>query len=52
MMGGIILQLFFSKKDKYNLADRRMINRIQGLALDILILSAIATVSLKSLVNI
>jgi len=46
MLGGIILQLIFSKKDKYNLVDRRMINRIQGLALDILILSAIGTVSL------
>ncbi|MGP4077459.1 sodium/glutamate symporter [Halobacillus sp. K22] len=46
MLGGIILQVFFSKKDKYNLVDRRMINRIQGLALDILILAAIGTVSL------
>ncbi|MBN8209066.1 sodium:glutamate symporter [Bacillus sp. NTK071] len=46
MFGGIILQIFFSKKDKYNLVDRRMINRIQGLALDILIITAIATVSL------
>lgn len=47
MMGGIILQIFFGKKDKYNLVDRRMINRIQGLALDVLILTAIATVSLE-----
>ena len=46
MFGGIILQVFFSKKDKYNLVDRRMINRIQGLALDVLIITAIATVSL------
>ncbi|SEH49937.1 glutamate:Na+ symporter, ESS family [Halobacillus karajensis] len=46
MIGGIILQVFFSKKDKYNLVDRRMINRIQGLALDVLILTAIASVSL------
>ncbi|WP_270180886.1 sodium/glutamate symporter [Alkalihalobacillus sp. CinArs1] len=47
MFGGIILQIFFNKNDKYNLVDRRMINRIQGLALDILIISAIATVSLE-----
>ncbi|MCA0984361.1 sodium:glutamate symporter [Halobacillus yeomjeoni] len=47
MFGGIILQTFFNKNDKYNLVDRRMINRIQGLALDILIISAIATVSLE-----
>lgn len=46
MFGGIILQVFFSKKDKYNLVDRRMINRIQGLALDVLIITAIGTVSL------
>lgn len=46
MFGGIILQVFFNKKDKYNLVDRRMINRIQGLALDVLIITAIATVSL------
>ncbi|WLR48629.1 sodium/glutamate symporter [Halobacillus litoralis] len=46
MIGGIALQIFFSKWDKYNLVDRRMINRIQGLALDILILTAISTVSL------
>ncbi|MGP4059481.1 sodium/glutamate symporter [Halobacillus sp. H74] len=46
MLGGILLQIVFDKKDKYNLVDRRMINRIQGLALDVLILTAIATVSL------
>ncbi|MYL50811.1 sodium:glutamate symporter [Halobacillus litoralis] len=46
MIGGIALQIFFSKRDKYNLVDRRMINRIQGLALDVLILTAISTVSL------
>ncbi|MCA0988500.1 sodium/glutamate symporter [Guptibacillus algicola] len=47
MFGGIILQIFFNKNDRYNLVDRRMINRIQGLALDLLIISAIATVSLE-----
>ena len=47
MFGGIILQIFFNKNDKYNLVDRRMVNRIQGLALDLLIISAIATVSLE-----
>ncbi|KGX92403.1 sodium:glutamate symporter [Pontibacillus halophilus JSM 076056 = DSM 19796] len=47
MFGGIILQSFFNRNDKYNLVDRRMINRIQGLALDVLIISAIATVSLE-----
>ncbi|MCA1022874.1 sodium/glutamate symporter [Halobacillus litoralis] len=47
MFGGIIIQIFFNKNDKYNLIDRRMVNRIQGLALDLLIISAIATVSLE-----
>ncbi|ELK48248.1 sodium/glutamate symporter [Halobacillus sp. BAB-2008] len=46
MVGGVLLQIFFSKKDKYNLVDRRMVNRIQGLSLDVLILTAIATVSI------
>lgn len=45
MIGGIILQLIFSKVDKQEILDRKMMNRIQGLALDILILSAIGTVS-------
>ncbi|MFA1822731.1 sodium/glutamate symporter [Virgibacillus oceani] len=45
MIGGIILQLVFSKVDKQEILDRKMMNRIQGLALDILILSAIGTVS-------
>jgi ESS family glutamate:Na+ symporter len=45
MIGGIILQLFFSKVDKQEIVDRNMMNRIQGFALDILILSAIGTVS-------
>lgn len=46
MIGGIILQYIFSKIDNEHILDWRMINRIQGFALDILILTAIATVSL------
>jgi ESS family glutamate:Na+ symporter len=46
MIGGIILQIFISKIDKQEIVDRNMMNRIQGLALDILILSAIGTVSI------
>ncbi|RPF55859.1 sodium/glutamate symporter [Aquisalibacillus elongatus] len=47
MIGGIIVQLFFTKIGYSDILDRRMVMRIQGLSLDILILSAIATVSLN-----
>src|SRR5699024_5886835 len=46
MIGGIIEQWFFSKIDKAHIMDRKMINRIQGFSLDILIVAAIATISL------
>ena len=46
MLGGIIVQLILEKVDRYNMVDRRIINRLQGLALDILIVSALATLSL------
>ncbi|UJL47733.1 sodium:glutamate symporter [Virgibacillus sp. NKC19-16] len=46
MIGGILLQIFFNKIDNTELIDRQMMNRIQGFSLDILILTAIATVSL------
>ncbi|QKY68424.1 sodium/glutamate symporter [Lentibacillus sp. CBA3610] len=46
MIGGIIVQLIASKVDKANLLDRQMVMRIQGFALDILIITAIGTVSL------
>ncbi|MBM7604882.1 ESS family glutamate:Na+ symporter [Metabacillus crassostreae] len=46
MVGGVILQTFIDKSEKFNLIDRKMILRIQGLALDFLIVSAIATLSL------
>ncbi|MEC5425199.1 sodium/glutamate symporter [Virgibacillus sp. C22-A2] len=46
MIGGIIIQVIFNKIDNAEVLDRRMINRIQGFSLDVLILTAIATVSL------
>lgn len=46
MIGGIIVQLVFTKIDKAHILDRQMVMRIQGFSLDVLILSAIATVSL------
>ncbi|MFU0791743.1 sodium/glutamate symporter [Virgibacillus proomii] len=46
MIGGIFVQVFFNKIDNARIIDRNMINRIQGFALDILILTAIGTVSI------
>ncbi|MBU6081958.1 sodium/glutamate symporter [Allobacillus halotolerans] len=46
MIGGIIVQVFFNKLDQAEVIDRKMMNRIQGFALDILIVTAIATVSI------
>ncbi len=47
MIGGVILQVILDKYDKYHLVDRAMIQRLQGLALDFLIVSAIGTLSLQ-----
>ncbi|SFM04325.1 sodium/glutamate symporter [Salibacterium qingdaonense] len=49
MLGGIILQLGFTKFDKYDLIDRGLVNRIQGLSLDLLIVSALASLELSVL---
>lgn len=47
MIGGIVVQVFVDKFDKKSLVNREMISRVQGFSLDILITSAIATVSLQ-----
>ncbi|PSL44007.1 ESS family glutamate:Na+ symporter [Salsuginibacillus halophilus] len=49
MIGGIFLQLFLTAFDKYDTVDRGMVLRIQGLALDLLIVSALATLALSVL---
>ncbi|MFD1030266.1 sodium/glutamate symporter [Metaplanococcus flavidus] len=46
MIGGVLLQKVFDRYDKYKLVNRKMVLRIQGLALDFLIVSAVATLSL------
>lgn len=51
MIGGIIVELVLQKFDRHNTVDRMLINRIQGLALDILIASALATLSLSVIEN-
>lgn len=47
MIGGILLQLFLDRFDIHQTLDRGLVMRIQGLSLDILITSAIATLSLS-----
>lgn len=49
MLGSIIVQLFSNKFDKFQIIDRSMINRISGLSLDILIVSALGTVSINAI---
>lgn len=47
MFGGMIIQIAFSKFGISDYIDREMINRISGFALDVLIVSALATLSLS-----
>jgi len=49
MLGGVILQIFLDKFDRFKLVDRDTITRIQGLALDFLIVAAIGTISLQAI---
>ena len=47
MIGGIIVQIILDKKDPYNTINKELISRIQGYALDILIVSALSTLNLS-----
>ncbi len=49
MLGGVIIQLVLDKTGKLHLVDRGSMMRIQGLALDLLIVSALASLSLKAI---
>lgn len=49
MLGGVILQIFLDKFDRFKLVDRDTITRIQGLSLDFLIVAAIGTISLQAI---
>ncbi|MFC4737331.1 sodium/glutamate symporter [Bacillus daqingensis] len=51
MIGAVIVQLFLTNVVKHNVIDRGVINRIQGLALDMLITAAIATLALTVIGN-
>ncbi len=47
MLGGVLVQYIVNRFDRHNLFDRKMIERIQGLALDFLVVSALAGLSLS-----
>ena len=47
MLGGVMVQLVVDRFDVTGIVDRQMMLRIQGLALDVLIVTALATLSLQ-----
>lgn len=49
MVGGVVVQLVVQRADGREVVDRRTARRLQGLALDLLIASALATLSLGTL---
>ncbi|WP_456272357.1 sodium/glutamate symporter [Bacillus sp. AK031] len=49
LLGGVLTQLIYSRFIPYKLIDRKFILRIQGFALDVLIVSAITTLSLSAI---
>lgn len=51
MLGGLVVQLILKKFNKQNLIQRRTAENFSGIALDLLIASAVATVSLQAISN-
>ena len=49
MLGGVALQLVLDRSGRAALVDRRLVNRIGGLALDLIIVAALGTLSLDAL---
>ncbi|WP_053360656.1 sodium/glutamate symporter [Bacillus sp. FJAT-27251] len=50
MLGSVLIQLVHDRfSDKYKVIDRGLVNRIQGFALDVLIISSIASLSLSAI---
>ena len=49
MIGGVVLQLFLDRTGRTRLIDRRLVNRISGLSLDLIIVAALGTLSLAAL---
>ncbi|MCX0275885.1 sodium:glutamate symporter [Nocardia zapadnayensis] len=51
MLGGVIIQIIADRTGRGGLLDRGTMERIQGAALDLLIISALATLSLDAIAN-
>jgi ESS family glutamate:Na+ symporter len=51
MIGGIIVQIFIDRLDKNHIVDERSVERIQGMSLDVLIIAAMATLSLQAIAD-
>lgn len=51
MLGGVAVQVFADKFDRTGIIDRQMMLRIQGIALDLLIVSALATLSIQAIAD-
>jgi glutamate:Na+ symporter, ESS family len=49
MLGGVLLQLVLDRTGRQELVDRKLINRLSGTALDLIIVAALATLSLDAL---
>ncbi len=49
MLGGIVVQLIIDRFDRLDVVDRLMVERVQGFSLDMLIISALGTLSLQVL---
>jgi glutamate:Na+ symporter, ESS family len=47
MLGGLVVQLLIQRLDRMELVDRLMMMRVQGLALDVLIVAALGSLSLQ-----
>ncbi|MBQ1080856.1 MULTISPECIES: sodium/glutamate symporter [unclassified Nocardiopsis] len=51
MIGGIIVQLFIDRFDRNDIVDEQSVERIQGLSLDVLVIAAMATLSLQAIAD-
>lgn len=51
MLGGVAVQKVFDRYDRQSLLDRDLMRRLQGLALDYLIVAALATLKIEAIVT-
>lgn len=51
MLGGVAVQVFADRFDRTGIVDRQMMLRIQGIALDLLVVSALATLSITAIAD-